>query len=468
MNALVNKTTSLAFAVSMILAGGGAWADNTITFEADSLNNGTGNYGDIQATGTGANTVSIYQVGSGDSTVAAEQNQVGTSASKLILDGNGTATAHIGQGGYWNGTVWTKSKAVQNNIVKGTITTGEVEVSQNSGDASHANSITLNVNGGGKVTVNQGDITATSTAGHGLTASVTQTGSGAVTINQGNSADSAVTSGTATVVHAGSHTVSITQNDGTNANVGLVQTNTTGDGGALTITHSNSGNTFVDANGNGTGAAATITGTATLVNSGTGDVGLKSAVGNVYANKNGSGDLTIDQSGSGNTYVNTSGDSTNLNVVTINGTVDLVNSGAGDLKVTAASGNAYANISGGNLTIHDVGTGNNIYVNAAGNNLNAAPGMSGGNLTLNGDGAGNVIKVTNFQSGTVTVNQGNSMNDSTLALTSAVGMTGTVILNQNGDFQDAVVHSANNSTGTFNLNEVGAAIDNRATVNLTF
>lgn len=472
MNAQMKKTSGLAFAISMLLISGSAWAvGNTVTFEGDVLsNNGTGNSADIAATGAGSTTVSIYQIGDGNGSDAAHSNRVGYSANSLLLNSGvaDTVDAHLGQGAYWdsNTSAWVEVGPVTNNTIKGTITSGTVEVSQNTGDAAAtANSVTLNVNGSGKVIVNQGD-QGGSGNGIGLTASVTQTGSGTVTLNQGNSATSTVTAGQATLVHAGSGNLDVTQNDGTLANAGLVQTDTTGTGN-ITINHHGS-NTFIDTNGDGTGTTATVNATVNLVNLGTGGkIGVKEALGTVYANKSGTGNLTIKQSGTGNTYVNQAGNNSNVGSVAIGGTVDLINSGAGDLKVTAAGNNAYANISGGNLTIHDVGTGNNIYVNNAGNSANLDPGMSGGNLTLNGDGAFNVIKVTDFRSGTVTVNQGAGMNDSSLVLTSAALLTGTVTLNQNGDYQDATVRSANNSTGTFNLNEVGT-VGARTTMDLTF
>ena len=395
MNTQFKKIWNIAAAVSMVLASNFATAaGNDITFEADSLNNGTGNYANISSGGTDK-TVKIYQLGNGDGTVAAERNQVGTATNKLNLIGDSTeVVAHIGQGATWNGTNWIKGQATKNNIVSGTLASGDVRVNQNSS----GNSVAMNINESGIVTVNQGYAALGGGGGSGFTADVTQNGGGAVTINQGNSAGSLATSGSATVVHGGTHSVSITQDRATVGSTGVIKTNTTGDGGSLTINHSNSGNTFA----------------------------------------------------------NLSGTSDNSGAAEITGTAVLVNSGTGTLALTQATGTVKANVSGdGTMTINNKGSGNSVFVNAEGTTANTTAIANGGDLKLNSDGTGNTIRVTEFTAGNMTVNQSGSMSGSTLALNG--GSATNVVVNQNGSYQDANVHSVNGSSGTFNLNDVGEA-----------
>lgn len=459
MKTQIKRTAILATAISLILASSFAMAaGNAITFEEDSLNNGTGNYANIDAqTTTGTKAVSIYQVGSGSGANAGEKNQVGDS-NKLTLSGNGDATVHIGQGANWNGAAWAKTAAAKGNLVSGTIATGTVIVNQNS--SGHTVAISAN---SGNVTVNQGK--ADGTAGGAFSSDVTQNGSGAVTITQGSSG-TAGTTGSVTVVHAGTHTVAITQ-DKTSAGVaGAVITKTTGDGGSLTITNSNTGVTYVNAEGTSSNTtAATVTGTAVIENSGTGVVALKDATGSVTAKASGAGTLTMTQSGAGNTFVDSVGDGSG-SAVSIDNVATLVNSGIGTMKLTKADGNVYANISGGTLAISNTGATNTVYVNAAGDSGNAAAGMTGGTLTLNSNGASNEIKVQSFAGGTMTVGQDSAANNSSFILTGSNIAASTATVNQYGDYQNATVHSVNGSTGTFDLREDGVS-GTPTTVDLT-
>jgi hypothetical protein len=398
MNMQFKQICNLAAAISLALASNLASADgNAITFEGDVLSNGTGNSSNITSGGSNK-SVSIYQLGDGTGVGAAQQNQVGTGAgaNSLTLTGAGAATAHIGQGGTWNGTTWVKGQATKDNIIKGTIASGDVRINQNS----NGNSVAMNINGSGVVTVNQGyNATSGSKGGVGFTADVTQTGAGTVTINQGNSSSSLASAGSATVIHAGSHTVAITQDRATAGSTGVVKTNTTGDGGSLTITQSNGGNT----------------------------------------------------------YVNAAGSTVNTDSATITGTAVLVNSGTGTVALTKAEGLVYANISGGNLTVSNTGAMNKVYVNAAGDSENAVAGMTGGDLTLasNGTGVGNTMKVQSFSAGTLAINQGASMQGSTLVLNGGSATSATI--NQNGNYQDVNVSSTNGSSGTFTLNQSGTS-----------
>ncbi len=168
--------------------------------------------------------------------------------------------------------------------------------------------------------------------------------------------------------------------------------------------------------------------------------------------------LTIAETGGGNVYVNGAGNGANATAATITGIADLINSGTGTLALTKAEGQVYTNISGGNLTVSNTGALNKVYVNAGGDSGNALSGMSGGNLTLNSNGAGlvgNTIKVTSFTAGTLTVNQSASMDGSLLTLSG--GSATNAIINQNGSYLDATVHSVNGSTATYDLNEVGTS-----------
>ncbi|MFM2004659.1 MAG: hypothetical protein RLZZ09_314, partial [Pseudomonadota bacterium] len=318
MNAHSKNLTRIAAALMLAMACGTTMADNVIDLEQAGTNNGTGNYANITATGSGANAVSIYQAGNGTGASAAERNQVGTSTAgqSLNITGTGGVVAKIGQGGYNDGS-WNASRATKGNIVKGTLSTGaQVTTSQNaSGDGTGQNVIDLNITGAGQVTVNQGQASGTPTSASATHFSATvrrDAAGGAITINQGNAASSTAVAGIANVRHAGgTHSVSVTQTDGTNTDMGTVETYTTGDGGSLTITQSNAGKTYVTSTGATGGGAATISGTAVLNNSGTGTVGLKGVttgnVVDVYAK--GTGTLTVDnQLGSGNgVYANTAG-----------------------------------------------------------------------------------------------------------------------------------------------------------------
>lgn len=394
MNTQFKKIWNIAAAVSMVLASNFAMAaDNAITFEADSLNNGTGNYANISSGGTNK-SVSIYQLGNGTGGSAAERNQVGDGTNKLNMTGAGTVAAHIGQGATWDGDSWVKGQSTKNNIVSGSLASGDVRVNQNS----NGNSVAMNINGSGVVTVNQGYAALGGGGGSGFSTDVTQNGSGAVTINQGNSENSLASSGSATVVHGGTHTVSITQDRTTAGSTGVVKTNTTGDGGSLTIHQSNSGNTFA----------------------------------------------------------NLSGTSDNSGAAEITGTAVLVNSGTGTLALTQATGTVKANVSGdGTMTINNKGSDNSVFVNAEGDTNNTTAINNGGDLKLNSDGTGNTIRVTEFTAGNMTVNQSDAMTGSTLALNG--GSATNVVVNQNGSYQDANIHSVNGSSGTFNLNNVGEA-----------
>lgn len=426
------KLTQLSAAILLALAAGqvGA-ADNSITLEQAGGGNGTGNFADITATGTNK-TVSIYQVGSGDGSTAAKSNQVGTSGSSLILPGAGVVTAHIGQGGFWtDGTPgsWTKGTATKGNLVSGTITSGTVNLSQSSDN----NTATLNVDGSGVVTIKQGYANAAGGGGSGHTATVTQASTGAVTIEQGNKVGSASsgltatvtqngagavtvkqgethgTSGSATVVHAGSHTVAITQDRADAGSLGVIKTNTSGNDGSLTITHGGAGNTFVNASGDtNNGASAVITGTAALTNNGSGTLALTNAFGTVTAKINGAGTVKI----------------------------------------------------------NNIGVNNQVFVDSVGDGTGSAI-TNGGLLTLNSDGANNTIKVASYSAGITTVNQDVNMEGSTLAL-SGGHADSNAVLYQNGDFQNATVVSANGSIGNFYLNPVGTDGTHLAAVNLTY
>jgi hypothetical protein len=169
------------------------------------------------------------------------------------------------------------------------------------------------------------------------------------------------------------------------------------------------------------------------------------------------GSLTITQSNGGNTYVNAAGSSVNTDSATITGTAVLVNSGTGTVALTKAEGLVYANISGGNLTVSNTGAMNKVYVNAAGDSENAVAGMTGGDLTLasNGTGVGNTMKVQSFSAGTLAINQGASMQGSTLVLNGGSATSATI--NQNGNYQDVNVSSTNGSSGTFTLNQSGTS-----------
>ncbi len=166
------------------------------------------------------------------------------------------------------------------------------------------------------------------------------------------------------------------------------------------------------------------------------------------------GALSIVQQGSGNTFVNAVGLVSNLEAATISGTAALVNAGTGTLALTQATGTVRANVSGdGTLIIHNAGVGNSVFVNAEGNRSNATPINNGGTLTLNSDGFNNSIIVTSFTAGVLTINQNPAMSDSMLTLSG--GSATNAIINQNGSYQDATIHSVNGSTGTVNLNVTG-------------
>lgn len=421
------KLSPLVVALSLSLAAGQAMADrNTVTIGGS----GGGTHSTIDVSDGTATTVNIFQVGSGDGLSAGELNQVGYENNELKIDGTSTVT--IGQGKHvtGDGTFGEKQFANKGNLVTGLVQSGDVRISQMSG----GNTVSLvDIYGAGVVTVIQGNATADDTdnegnptvaaGGSGFTASVTQTGSGAVTIHQGNSADSKATGGTAAVVHAGSHTVSITQNitTGEGSSVGTVKTNTTGDGGELTVT----------------------------------------------------------QTGTGNVFVNQAGDTDNAAAVTIASTVRLNNDGTGTIAVKGAGStgttNVYAHISGGDLTINDEGgTGNTIYVNSRGDATavgtgGQSAGMGSGTLIINGEGTNNTVRVTDFEAAHVTVNQFASTDNSTLNLTAAVGADTTegYIINQNGAYQliNADIVSGGTIT-TLNADQSGIA-GNLATMNVT-
>ncbi len=135
MNAKLKTLSTIAFAVSMALAAGGAWAaDNSITFDGEAtVNNGVNNQGNIDASAATNAVVVIRQINSiktATSPTAANSNQVGDylgTGSALVLGAgtSGTLKVTIGQGATVSGAGTFSSdgatNASKNNIVAGKI-----------------------------------------------------------------------------------------------------------------------------------------------------------------------------------------------------------------------------------------------------------------------------------------------------------------------------------------------------------
>lgn len=266
MNAQMNKLSGLAFAVSLALASGGAWAaGDTITFEdaakVGNTGNGVNNTANIDASGGGGLNVTIRQISpetditNRDVTAnVTNMNQVGAfEGSPLTL--SGTAAVKIGQGvKFDSGTPDnfddTSEAGSVNNLVNGSISGGSVYISQTgttagTGFASAVNgrevsiaslsSGTLRVNqvagdqkveitnamSGGTLTVNQNQVSEKVTA-------VSQTG-GDVTVNQNGTSQlvtlTSVSAGTLNITQGGAgvndsgQTVTITKFDGGTTNI---------------------------------------------------------------------------------------------------------------------------------------------------------------------------------------------------------------------------------------------------------
>ncbi len=415
------KKLQLAMAISMLLGAGVVLAAPNAN---DIINiqqaQGTANFDNITGTATGGTqTINIYQASSGAgaadlgsaATLNAATNPTNTNnTNQVSLLVNGTAnaaTVNIGQGYYNNAGTWTASATggTNKNLVYGTVTEGSANISQNS----DGNTVKLNLGAGGTglVTVNQGFAGSGGGGGSGFTANIAQTGAATVTLNQGNTdpaggTPSTATSGTATVNNAGSGTISITQDNTAAASAGTVLVHTaSGNSGtkSLTITQAGIGTVNVD----NAGSAVALNGTAVIQNT----------------------DGTV-------------------NLTKIDGTVGVYNNGLGTL-----------NVSNGGST-------NKVFVNAEGTAIGTTAVTLGGTLSLAQDAAAtnNNIFVTGFSTGTLAVNQTSTASYDKLTLQSGTSTGTDSVINQTGQYQNALVNSVNASTGTFNLNATGTALAN--------
>ncbi len=82
---LIKKIVTITTTIVLTLAYYSASAaDNAVTFEAATTNNGTGNPANINSS-EADKIASIYQAGSGDRTGATEKNQVGEEAGTTLI-----------------------------------------------------------------------------------------------------------------------------------------------------------------------------------------------------------------------------------------------------------------------------------------------------------------------------------------------------------------------------------------------
>ena len=334
----IMKKLQLAMAISMILGAGVVLAAPNAN---DIINiqqaQGTANFDNITGTATGGTqTINIYQASSGAgaadlgnaATLNAATNPTNTNNTNqvsLLVNGTAnTATVKIGQGYYNNAGTWTASQTggTNKNLVYGTITEGNANISQNS----DGNTVKLNLGAGGSglVTVNQGFAGTNGGGGSGFNANINQTGAATITVNQGNTAAGAgkATSGTTTVNNAGDGAISVTQDTAVAGSAGTVLVNTAaGNSGtkSLTITQAGSGSVSVD----NAGTAVALNGTAVIQNT-TGAINLTKIDGTVGIYNNGVGTLNVANGGSTNkVFVNTEGTAIGATAVTLGGTLSL-------------------------------------------------------------------------------------------------------------------------------------------------
>jgi hypothetical protein len=263
MDSQMKKMSGVAVAVALVLASGGAWAAaNSITFEGAQQEdtNGVNNAADIDASGSVSDmTVTIRQIssitdeGQHATTSAANMNQVGdyVNDSPLTISVGSASTIKIGQGVKFdtvtpNNFDDTTEAGSKNNLVKGTITGGNVYISQTGAGTSGSRVADVTVSGGtlrvnqtadGETTTVQamagGNLTVNQN-GSGQTVTVTQFDDGDTTVNQ----DAAATNSSLTLTNDNG----VTGNNGNSANYN-VTVNQTGAYQTTTLQYVNSGYT---------------------------------------------------------------------------------------------------------------------------------------------------------------------------------------------------------------------------------
>jgi hypothetical protein len=294
MNANTKKLSIIAFAVSMALAAGGAWAvGNSITFDGEAnVSNGVNNLGKIDAHNATNAVVVIRQINSEkditnhhdtDETIANQVGDyVGSSGSALVLGGSGsgsnTLKVTIGQGATVDtaGTFLNDgaTKKSLNNIVAGKISataaSTDVRISQLGITGAHAvylGVVPAGTDLGSGAGVTGGNLTLTQ-SGNGNTVNLEAMSGGTLTATQSGATDTlnvtAMTAGSLTANQTGATEVlNVTANTGgtTVINQGQ-QVPTTGDTATnATLTFNGtvtSGKTY-DVTVNQTGSYATNT-----------------------------------------------------------------------------------------------------------------------------------------------------------------------------------------------------------------